>query len=145
MDSEPNTTPTNKVFYISSDESIESLNSASVDDLTDLFESEDEDVALLAQCVERQMEIFSTSRKRLVPDNCDAIPEKFGTPRPSFVPGTVFDSEYCDLGMSRGPIARDCRLTNNHPINICRQSTPMVDFCLHSQRKSIRHMTSASQ
>ena len=43
----------------------------------------------------------------------------------------MFDAGYFDLGMGRGPNARDFRLRNNHPINICRQLTPMVDtsFC----------------
>ena len=39
------------VIYLSSDESMECLNEVSVDDLDDL--SEDEDVALLAPCMER--------------------------------------------------------------------------------------------
>ena len=39
----------------------------------------------------------------------------------------MFDAGYFDLGMGRGPVARDFRLRNNHPINICRQLTPMVD------------------
>ena len=47
--------------------------------------------------------------------------------RLSYIPGPLFDAGYFDLGMGRGPVARDSRLRNEHPINICSQLIPMVD------------------
>ena len=55
------------VIYIASDESMECLSDASVDGLDDA--SEDEEVALLAQCVERQMEIPGTTELIRVPSD----------------------------------------------------------------------------
>ena len=49
------------------------------------------------------------------------------TPRLPYIPGPMFDAGYFDLGMGRGPIARDSRLRNDHPINLCSQLIPMVD------------------
>ena len=39
----------------------------------------------------------------------------------------MFDDGYFDLGMGRGPVARDSRLRNDHPINIGSQLIPMVN------------------
>ena len=53
--------PVDGVIYISSDETKECMSSASVDDLYSL--SDDDEVVLLAQFVERQMELPTTSEK----------------------------------------------------------------------------------
>ena len=45
----------------------------------------------------------------------------------AYIPGPMFVAGYFDLGMGRGPIARDPRLRNDHPINVCSQLIPMVD------------------
>ena len=49
------------------------------------------------------------------------------TSRLAYIPGPMFDAGYFDLGMGRGPIAREPRLRNDHPINLCSQLIPMVD------------------
>ena len=46
--------PGDGIIYISSDDDMECVSSASVDDLESL--SDDDEVALLAQCVKRQMD-----------------------------------------------------------------------------------------
>ena len=60
--------PGDGIIYISSDDDMECASSASVDDLESL--SDDDEVALLAQCVERQMELPSTSEGIPIPLYC---------------------------------------------------------------------------
>ena len=119
--------PGDGIIYISSDESMECLSTSSVEDLDDLSEPEDDEVALLARCIERQMEIPSTSKAIPVPDKDTVKYKRKGTPRPMPTPEPTFNAGYFDLGMGRGPVPRDSRQKNNHPINVCRQLIPMVD------------------
>ena len=84
---------------------MECASSASVDDLESL--SDDDEVAILAECIERQMELPAVSEN---------IP----------VPSSSSKQE----GMGRGPVARDSKFRNDHPINICSQLVPMVDTFL---------------
>ena len=106
-------TPGVGIIYISSNESMECLSNSSVEDLDDLSEPEDDEVALLARCIERQMEIPSTSRAIPVPDNDTAKHKRKGTPRPMPTPEPTFNAGYFDLGMGRGPVPRDSRQKNN--------------------------------
>ena len=118
--------PGDGIIYISSIDEMECASSASVDDLESL--SDDEEVALLAQCVERQMELPSTSESIPVPSTSSKQEAtRAATPRLAYIPGPMFDAGYFVLGMGRGPVARDPRLRNDHPINICSQLIPMVD------------------
>ena len=118
--------PGDGVIYISSDDDMECASSASVDDLESL--SDDDEVALLAQCVERQMELPSTSGSIPIPSTTSKQEvTRAATPRLAYIPGPMFDAGYFDLGMGRGPIARDSQLKNDHPINLCSQLIPMVD------------------
>ena len=57
------------IIYISSDDDMECASSASVDYLESL--SDDDEVALLAQCVERQMELPSTSESIPIPSTAN--------------------------------------------------------------------------
>ena len=105
---------------------MECASSASVDDLESL--SDDEEVALLAQCVERQMELPSTSESIPVPSaSSKQEATRAATPMLAYIPGPMVDAVFFDLGMGRGPVARDPRLRNDHPINLCSQLIPMVD------------------
>ena len=61
--------PEDGVIHISSDESMECLSTSSVEDLNHLSDPEDDDIKMSAQCIERQMEILSTSRAIPVPEN----------------------------------------------------------------------------
>ena len=99
------------MIYISSDELMECMSNASVDDLYSL--SHDDEKALLALCVERQMEHPATTESVPVPSCKDTQ--------------WLTHGGYFDLGMGGGPVARDQRLRNDHPIIICRQLIPMVD------------------
>ena len=118
--------PGDGIIYISSDDDMECVSSASVDDLESL--SDDDEMALLAQCVERQMELPSTSEAIPIPSSANKQEvTRAATPRLAYVPGPMIDAGYFDLGMGRGPIARDPRLRNDHPINLCSQLIPTVD------------------
>ena len=118
--------PGDGVIYISSDDDMECASSASVDDLESL--SDDDEVALLAQCVERQMELPATSESIPIPSTANKQEvTRAATPKLAYIPGPMFDAGYFDLGMGRGPIVRDPRLRNDHPINLCSQLIPMVD------------------
>ena len=57
--------PGDGIIYIFSDETMEYMSSTSVDDLDSL--SDDDEVALLALCVERQMELPTTTESIPVP------------------------------------------------------------------------------
>ena len=105
---------------------MECASSASVVDLDTL--SDDDEVALLAECIERQMEPPTASESIPVPSCSNQQGEnRARTPRLSYIPGPMFDAGYFDLGMGRGPVARDTILRNDHPVNICSQLIPMVD------------------
>ena len=114
------------IIYISSDDEMKCASSASVDDLESL--SDDDEVALLPECIERQMELPAVSENIPVPSSSSNQElTRAATRRPTYIPGPMFDAGYFDLGMGRGPVARDLRLRNDHPINICRQLVPMLD------------------
>ena len=118
--------PGDGIFYISSDDEMECASSASVDDLVSL--SDDDEVTLLAECLERQMEPPAVSESIPVPASSSKQEvTRAATPRLTYIPGPMFDAGYFDLGMGRGPVARDSRLRNDNPINICSQLVPMVD------------------
>ena len=105
---------------------MECASSASVDDLGSL--SDDDEVALLAECTKRQMELPTASESIPVPSCSNQQGKNCArTTRLSYIPGPMFDAGYFDLGMGRGPVARDSRLRNDHSINICSQLIPMVD------------------
>ena len=105
---------------------MECASSASVDDLDSL--SDDDEVALLAECIGRQIELPTASESIPVPSWSNQQREnRARTPRLSYIAGFMFDVGYFDLGMGRGPVARDSRLRNDHAINICSQLIPIVD------------------
>ena len=109
--------PGDGIIYISSDDDKECASSASVDNLESLFD--DDEVALLAQCVERQMELPSTSEGIPIPSTANKQEvTRAAAPRLAYIPGPMFDAGYFDLGMGGGPTARDPRLRND-PESIC--------------------------
>ena len=118
--------PGDGIIYISSDDEMECASSASVDDLDSL--SDDDEVALLAECIERQMELPTASESIPVSSCSNQQGEnRARTPGLSYIHGPMFEAGYFDLGMRRGPVSRDSRLRNDHPINICSRLIPMVD------------------
>ena len=93
--------PGDGIIYISSDDDMECASSASVDDLESL--SHDDKVALLAQCVKRQIELPSTSESIPIPSTSSKQEAtRAATPRLAYIPGPMFDAGYFDLGMGRG-------------------------------------------
>ena len=118
--------PGDGIIYISSDDEIECASTTSVDDVESL--SDDDEVALLAECKERQMELPVVSESIPVPSSSNKQEvTRAATPRLTYIPGPMFDAGYFNLGMGRGPVARDSTLRNHHPINICCQLIPMID------------------
>ena len=92
------------IIYLSSDDEMECASSASVDDLNSL--SDDDEVALLAECIERQIEHPAASESTPVPSCSNQQGEnRARTPRLSNIPGPMCDAGYFDLGMGRGPVA----------------------------------------
>ena len=82
---------------------MECASSASGDDLEPL--SDDDEVALLAECIERQMELPLASESIPVPSCSNQQREnRAGTARLSYIPGPMFDAGYFDLGMGRGQL-----------------------------------------
>ena len=80
--------PGDGVIYISSDDDMECASSASVDDLES--RSDDDEVALLAQCVERQMELPSTSESVPIPSTASKQEVvRAATPRLAYIPGPM--------------------------------------------------------
>ena len=74
------------------------------------------------------MEFPSTSETIPIPSTANKQEvTRAATIRLAYNPGPMFDAGYFDLGMGRGPIARDPRLRNDHPINLCSKLIPMVD------------------
>ena len=95
--------PGDGIICISSDDEMECASSASVDDLDSL--SDDDEVALLAECVERQMELPTVSESIPVPTSLSKQEaNRAVTPRFSYIPGPMFNAGYFDLGMGIGPI-----------------------------------------
>ena len=85
--------PGDGIICISSDDEMECASSASVDDLESL--SDDGEVALLAECIERQMELPLASESIPVPSCSNQQTEnRAGTPRLSYIPGPMFDAGY---------------------------------------------------
>ena len=81
--------PGDGVIYISSDDDMECASSASVDDLESL--SDDDEVALLAQCVERQMKLPSTSESIPIPSTANKQEvTRAAAPRLAYIPGPMF-------------------------------------------------------
>ena len=97
--------PGDGIIYISSDDDMECASSASFDDLESL--SDDDEVAVLVQCVERQMELPSTSESIPIPSTANKQEvTRAATPRLAYIPGPMFEAGYFNLGKGRGPVAR---------------------------------------
>ena len=124
------------VIIISSDEDelMDGLSMTSVLDLqfSSEEEEEDEEISLMAKCVEMEMSApipipglscAVRSKEEVVPTGLPShgLPTRPITPRP------VFDSSYFSLGRGNGPILRDDRIRDGHPITLCRNLVPMVD------------------
>ena len=92
----------------------------------------DDEIMMMAQCVERQL-----SSPIPIPGPSTALrireeaPQynlpRYGTSGTSFAVRPTLDQSFFSLGKGNGPIRRDDRVRNNHPIKLCREIIPMVD------------------
>ena len=125
------------IICLSSDEE-EGMCDLSMTSVLDLqLSSEDEEeiddeIMMMAQCVEMEL-----SSPIPVPGPSTALkirneaprynPPRYGTFGASFATRPTLDQSFFSLGKGNGPIRRDDRVRNNHPIKMCREIIPMVD------------------
>ena len=124
------------IILISSDEESE-LDTVSITSVIDLqFSSdeaeEDDEIRQMAQCVEMKISapiqipvpvnVPKTTGETVLSSGCNAKPPGSAVPSNS-----LFDKSYFLLGRGNGPIRRDSRVRNNHPIALCRNIIPMMD------------------
>ena len=125
------------IICLSSDEK-EGMCDLSMTSVLDLqLSSEDEEeiddeIMMMAQCVEMEL-----SSPIPVPGPPTALkirdeaprynPPRYGTSGASFATRPTLDQSFFSLGKGNGPIRRYDRVSNNHPIKLCREIIPMVD------------------
>ena len=125
------------ITCLSSDEE-EGMSDLSMISVLDLkLSSEDEEEIddenmMMAQCVEMKL-----SSPIPVPGPSTALkirneaprynPPRYETSGASFATRPTLDQPFFSLGKGNGPIRRDDRVRNNHPIKLCREIIPMVD------------------
>ena len=127
------------IICLPSDEEDEmsDLSTASVLDVH--LSSEDEEmtneIMMMAKCVE--MELSSpipvpgpSTAPKIGHDAPGYGLPRYGTSESSFVVRPTLDQSFLSLGKGNGPIRRDDRVRNNHPIKLCREIAPMVDISM---------------
>ena len=122
------------IFCLSSDEEEEMCDLTSVLDLQLSSEDEevDDEIMMMAQCVEMDL-----SSPIPVPGPTTALkirneaPQynlpRYGTSGTSSAARPTLDQSFFSLRKGNGPIRRDDRVRNNHPIKLCSEIIPMVD------------------
>ena len=124
-----------ELIYLSSDEEdeMDNLSVTSVMDLqlTSDDEEYDDEIMMMAQCVEMELSapipVPGPSSSRLDCVNMQGNLAGYKTPDQKHSPPPVFDQSFFSLGIGNGPIRRDDRVRNNHPIKLCSKLTPLVD------------------
>ena len=124
-----------ELIYLSSDEEdeMDDLSITSVMDLQLTSEDEeyDDEIMMMAQCIEVELSepipVPGPSSSRLDCTNMLHNPTKNETPVQEHSPQLVVDQSFFSLGRGNGPIRRDGRIRNNHPIKLCSKLTPLVD------------------
>ena len=124
-----------ELVYLSSgeEEEMDTLSTTSVMDLQLLSEDEeyDDEILMMSQCVEMQL-----SKPIPVPgpstpktDRPSLLDKPSGCRKPNLAhsPSPVPDQSFFSLGKGKGPIRRDDRIRNNHPIKLCSGLIPLVD------------------
>ena len=99
--------------------------------LTSDDEKYDDQIMMMAQCVEMELSapipVPGPSSSRLDCVNMQGNLAGYKTPDQKHSPPPVFDQSFFSLGIGNGPIRRDDRVRNNHPIKLCSKLTPLVD------------------
>ena len=124
------------IICLSSDEEEEmgdqSMNSVLDLQLSSDDEEMDDEIMMMAQCVETQLSspitIPGPSTALRIRDEAPQynLP-RYGTSETSFAARPTLDQSFFSLGKGNGPIRRDDRVRNNHSIKLCREIVPMVD------------------
>ena len=143
------------IICLSSDEE-EGMCDLSMTSVLDLqLSSEDEgeiddEIMMMAQCVEMEL-----SSPIPVPGPSTALkirneaprynPPRYGTSGASFATRPTLDQSFFSLGKGNGPIQRDDRARNNHPIKLCREIIPMVDTPMSPHQKRKDQLTTPIQ
>ena len=124
-----------ELVYLSSDEEedMDTLSTTSVMDLQLSSEDEeyDDETLMMAQYVEVQLSKpipvpGPSTPKKDRPSLLDK-PSECRKPNPAHSPSPIPDQSFFSLGKGRGPIRRDDRIRNNHPIKLCSGLIPLVD------------------
>ena len=95
-------------------------------------EEMDDEIMMMAQCVEAQLSspipIPGSSTALRIRDEAPQynLP-RYGTSGTSFAVRPTLEQSFFSLGKGIGPIRRDDRVRNNRPIKLCREIIPMVD------------------
>ena len=108
------------------------MDNLSVTSVMDLqLTSDDEEIMMIAQCVEMELSapnpVPGPSSSRLDCINMRGNLAGNKKPDQKHSPPPVFDKSFFSLGRRNGPIRRDDRVRNNHPIKLCSKLTPLVD------------------
>ena len=120
------------IICISSDEEEMMDSKCGCDDLYLSSEEESTNVDIMASCIERQL-----AEPIAIPNSGTSSAQvRCGTPKPSFPPFPTFSQQFFNLGSGNGPVGRDARIKANHPINICRDSRPMIDTPMSPPQKT---------
>ena len=102
------------------------MDCVSTNSVEHLISSSDEnsgDIELMARCVERQL-----AGPIPKPTTGTAMAQKrSGSPRPIQTLFPTFNQRYFNLVRGNGPLTCDSRVTNNHPINFCRNLISQVN------------------
>ena len=130
------------IICLSSDEEEEmcDLSMTSVLDLQLSSEDEeiDDEIMMMAQCVEMQLSLpipvpGPPSALKIRNEAPQYSLPRYGTSGTSFTARPTLDQSFFSLGRGNGPIRRDDRVRNNHPIKLCREIIPMVDTRMSPQ------------
>ena len=124
-----------ELIYLSSDgeEEMDNLSVTSVMDLQLTSDDEEyhDEIMMMAQCVEMELSapipVPGPLSSRLDCVNMQGSLAGNKTPDQKHSPPPVFDQSFFSLGRGNGPIRRDDRVRNNHPIKLCSKLTPLVD------------------
>ena len=99
--------------------------------LTSDDEEYNDEIMMMAQCVEMELSapipVPGPSSSRLDCVNMRDNLARNKTFDQKHSPPPVFDQSFFSLGRGNGPIRRDDRVRNNHPIKLCSKLTPLVD------------------
>ena len=124
-----------ELVYLSSDEEeeMDAFSTTSVMDLQLSSEDEeyDDEILMMAQCVEMQLStpisVPGPSTPKTDRPNLLNRPSECKKPNLTHSPSPVPDQSFFSLGRGKGPIRRDDRIRNNHPIKLCSGLIPLVD------------------